>query len=403
VEAIMQLIAHLRKLGVPLALIPRPSIIILIMIWGTTFPDIPWKESFIIAGLAFGQNAAYSLQSRAGNRTSNLYHFIAAVFATTVFFVSLSYLVYLKVTLAVLLIYIFGTMLGSVYGTRLSLRIEHLIGAVADLGTETKGQALPLRTAVFWLSLILVGEFALLHYNIVPSRFSQDGDGVMLAVTIAAAAYVSNVLFASLRVVRSTNAYWSHLGLVLLQSAATIAIYDVLVKAGGNWYLFGPYLTGSIIGSLLGADWGKYLSAHIGASWHARKVGTQELLYPWKQFLVCSLLLVPHTAYFVVTELADTLWLPQMLVLGATVLQASAFTVVSRARQRNHELYIEWSSVFSNGIWFMTLNLLVVNEMASYLIIPYVVGMGIGSLWGQNIAIHLESEIGATMDGVLKK
>lgn len=398
----MQFIARLEKLGVPLGFIPRPSVIILIMIWGTTFPDIPWKESFVIACLAFVQNAAYSLQSRAGNRTSNLYHFIAAVFATTVFFVSLSYLVYLKVTLAVLLIYIFGTMLGSVYGTRLSLRIERMIGAVADLGVEAKGQALPLRTAVFWLSLILVAEFALLHFNIVPSHFSRDGEGVTLAVVIAGAAFVSNVLFASLRVARSTDAYWFHLVLVLSQSLATIAIYGVLVEANGNWYLFGPYLTGSIIGSLLGAEWGKRLGARIGASWHARKVGVQELVYPWKQFLVCSLLLVPHTAYFATTGLADNLWLPQMLVLGAAVLQASAFTVVSRARQRNHELYIEWSSVFSNGIWFMTLNLLVVNEMASYLIVPYVVGMGIGSLWGQNIAIHLEAEIGASMESSKK-
>lgn len=394
----MQLLARLEKLGVPLALIPRPSVIILVMIWGTMFPDIPWKESLIIAGLAFIQNAAYSLQSRASNRTSNLYHFIAAVFATTVFFVSLSYLVYLKVTLAVFLIYIFGTMLGSVYGTRLSLKIEHIIGAVADLGAEAKGQTLSLRTALFSLSLILVGEVALLHYNIVPSRFSQDGEGILLAVTIAGAAFVSNVLFASLRVARSTDAYWFHLILVLLQSTATIAIYGVLVETNGNWYLFGPYLTGSIIGSLLGADWGKRFGARIGASWHVRKVGAQELLYPWKQFLVSSLLLVPHTVYFAATGLADTLWLPQILVLGAAVLQASAFTVVSRARQRNHELYIEWSSVFSNSIWFMTLNLLVVNEMASYLVIPYIVGMGIGSLWGQNVAIHLEAEIGASME-----
>jgi len=398
----MQLIARLEKLGVPLGLIPRPSVIILVMIWGTTFPDIPWKESFVIAGLAFIQNAAYSLQSRAGNRTSNLYHFIAAVFATTVFFVSLSYLVYLKVTLAVLLIYIFGTMLGSVYGARLSLRIERAIGAVADLGTEARGQTLPLRTAVFWLSLVLVAEFALLHYNIVPSRFSQDGEGILLAVAIAGAAFVSNALFASLRVARSTDAYWFHLVLVLFQSAATIAIYGVLVEANGNWYLFGPYLTGSIIGSLLGADWGKRFGARIGASWHARKVGPQELLYPWKQFLVCLLLLVPHTAYFRATGLADALWLPQVLVLGAAMLQASAFTVVSRARQRNHELYIEWSSVFSNGIWFMTLNLLVVNELASYLVVPYIVGMGIGSLWGQNFAIHLEAEIGASMESSKK-
>jgi hypothetical protein len=59
--------------------------------------------------------------------------------------------------------------------------------------------------------------------------------------------------------------------------------------------------------------------------------------------------------------------------------------------------------VFSTGIWFVTLNILVVNELAPHLIVPYLVGMGIGSLWGQNVAIHVENEIGATMDGALQK
>lgn len=393
----MQFIQRLEKCGVPLGLIPRPSVIVLIMIGGTLFPDIPWWSSLAIVALAFVQNAAYSLQSRAGNRTSNLYHFIAAVFATTVFFISLSYLVYLKVTLSVLLVYIFGTMLGSVYGTRLSMRLEQIIGVVADLGAETKNQVLPLRTAVLGLSLLLACELVVLYTGIIPSRFSHERTGLALAVLIAGAALVSNVLFASLRVARSTDAYWFHLVLVLLQAAANIAVYGVLVQANGNWYLFGPYLTGSILGSLVGAEWGKRLGARIGASWHTRKVGTQELLRPWKQVTVCALLLVPHVYYFGFPVLRESL-VQQCLILGAALLQASAFTVVSRARQRNHELYIEWSSVFSNGIWFVTLNILVVHHMAPYLVIPYLVGMGIGSLWGQNVAIHLEAEIGATMD-----
>lgn len=398
----MQFIKSLERVGVPLGWIPRPSVIVFIMLWGTAFPDIPLGASLAIVALAFVQNAAYSLQSRAGNRTSNLYHFIAAVFATTVFYVSLSYLVYLKVTLAVLLVYIFGTMLGSVYGTRLSVRLEKMIGAVADLGAEAKGQTLPLGMALLGLSVLLALEFAVLASGILPYDPSHGSKGVALAILIALAAFIANVLFASLRVARSTDAYWFHMVLVLLQSAANIAVYGVLVQANGNWYLFGPYLTGSIMGSLLGAEWGKRFGNLIGASWHARKVGVEELLKPWKQTIVCGLLLVPHALYFDFHVLVGAWW-QQCLILGAALLQASAFTVVSRARQRNHELYLEWASVFSNGIWFVTLNILVVNDLAPHLIVPYLVGMGIGSLWGQNVSIHVEHEIGATMDGALKK
>jgi uncharacterized membrane protein YfcA len=408
-EGAMEMLSRIRNAVLPFGSIPRPSILIFILIWGTAFPDIPVGAALIIGMLAFVQNAGYSLQSRAGNRTSNLYHFIAAAFSTTIFYISLSYLVYLKVTLAVLLVYIFGTMLGSVYGTRLSVRLEKMIGAVADLGAEAKGQALSLWDAACGLSLLLLGEIVVLglfYSGIISSRPSLDVAGVLehleLAFFIACAALVANALFASLRVARSTDAYWFHMVLVLLQSAANIAVYGVLVKANGNWYLFGPYLTGSILGSLLGADWGKRFGNFIGASWHARKVGAQELLRPWKQMGVCGLLLVPHTFYFDSHVLVGAWWL-QCLTLGAALLQASAFTVVSRARQRNHELYLEWASVFSNGIWFVTLNILVVNDLAPHLVVPYLVGMGIGSLWGQNVAIRIENEIGATMDGALKK
>lgn len=375
------LLECMRRIGIPIQEIPRPSIIVAILICGTLFPDIPFWESLALMVLAFVQNAAYSLQSRAGNRTSNLYHFIAAVFATTVFYVSLTYLIHLKVTLHVLLVYILGTMLGSVYGTKLSAFIERGIGAVADLGEEKKGQALPLRKAVLWLSLL----FAL------QMLFVREFDKFAMA-EIALAALVAGLLFAMLRVVRNTDAYWSHLVLVLGQSAAGFITYQVLVEVN-NWYLFAPYLTGSVLGNLIGAEYGKRLGELIKAKWDARVLRPDEMPLPVWQAAVCALLLVPHLLYFGANQ-----WLAQVMVLGAALLQTSAFTIVSRARQRNHEQYLEWASVFSNGIWFITLNILVVNSLASYLWVPFLVGSGIGSLWGQAFAMRLEAEISARMD-----
>lgn len=375
------LLENLRRVGIPLHEIPRPSAIVVILICGTLFPDIPFWESLAIMILAFVQNAAYSLQSRAGNRTSNLYHFIAAVFATTVFFVSLTYLIHLKVTLHVLLVYILGTMLGSVYGMKLSVFIERGIGAVADLGEEKKGQVLPLRKAVLWLSLLFALQIL----------FVREFDTFAMA-EIAAAALVAGLLFAMLRVVRNTDAYWSHLVLVLTQSAAGFITYQVLVEVN-NWYLFAPYLTGSVLGSLLGAEYGKRLGERIKAKWDARVLRPDEMPLPMRQVAICALLLVPHIWYFGANH-----WLAQVMVLGAALLQTSAFTIVSRARQRNHEQYLEWASVFSNGIWFITLNILVVNSLASYLWVPFLVGSGIGSLWGQAFAMRLEAEISAKMD-----
>ena len=375
------LLNNLRRVGIPLHEIPRPTVIVLILIGGTLFPDIPFWESLALMALAFVQNAAYSLQSRAANRTSNLYHFIAAVFATTVFFISLTYLIHLKVTLHVLLVYILGTMLGNVYGTGLSAFIERGIGAVADLGKEKKGQTLPLRTAVIGLSLLFALQMLFIR------EFNT-----FAMVEIAVAALVASLLFAMLRVVRNTDAYWSHLALVLAQSTAGFLIYQVLVEVD-NWYLFAPYLTGSVLGSLLGAECGKRFGELIKAKWDVRTLKSDEMPLPTWQVAICALLLVPQIIYFGTNE-----WSAQVLILGAALLQTSAFTVVSRARQRNHAQYLEWASVFSNGIWFVTLNILVVNSLASYLWVPFLVGSGIGSLWGQAFAMRLETEISATMD-----
>lgn len=375
-------LAQLRRMGIPLDGIPGPRIIVIIMIVGTLFPNIPFWESLPLVALAFVQNAAYSLQSRAANRTSNLYHFIAAVFATTVFFVSLVYLIHLKVTLHVLLVYILGTMLGSVYGTKLSMGIERAIGAVAELGEEKKGQVLPLSKAVLGLSLLFVLQAALVREFDIPAMLG-----------IALAALVANILFSMLRIVRNTDAYWSHLALVLVHATAGFFTYQILVQAN-NWVLFTPYLIGSVLGSLIGAEWGKRFGNFIKARWDAHSVSPDTMPTPYPQGLVCVALLIPQVWYFGVSE-----WSAEALILGAALLQTSAFTVVSRARQRNHELYLEWASVFSNGIWFVTLNILVVHHLALYLWIPYLVGTGIGSLWGQAFAMRLEAEISATVDG----
>jgi uncharacterized membrane protein YfcA len=49
----------------------------------------------------------------------------------------------------------------------------------------------------------------------------------------------------------------------------------------------------------------------------------------------------------------------------------------------------------SNGIWFATFHLLVVEEMGWELAIPYVIGTVAGSLTGAKVSIWIEHKIGA--------
>ncbi len=86
----------------------------------------------IIAGLAFAQNVAFSLVSRSRNRNSIRYHIIASVFSNGVWFVTFRQLVTANMDLTLFAPYTCGTVLGSVFGVKVSMWIEKKIGALSD-------------------------------------------------------------------------------------------------------------------------------------------------------------------------------------------------------------------------------------------------------------------------------
>ena len=92
----------------------------------------------------------------------------------------------------------------------------------------------------------------------------------------------------------------------------------------------------------------------------------------------------------------------EITILGALWLMAIAygqnisFSLVSRARNRNHMGYHAAASVLSNGVWFATFHYLVVNEMSWILFIPYCIGTVAGSLTGSKLSMRIEAWLGAT-------
>ena len=53
-------------------------------------------------------------------------------------------------------------------------------------------------------------------------------------------------------------------------------------------------------------------------------------------------------------------------------------------------------SVFSNGLWFLTMQQLVVADLSFWLFIPYVCGTVCGSITGATVSMRIEKLIGAT-------
>lgn len=88
------------------------------------------------------------------------------------------------------------------------------------------------------------------------------------------------------------------------------------------------------------------------------------------------------------------------LLIGVLAfIQNISFTLVSRSRNRNNFTYHLIASLFSNGVWFLTMRNLVTHDMPLGMFIPYTVGTVSGSLTGQKISMWIEGKIGAKSDG----
>jgi len=85
----------------------------------------------------------------------------------------------------------------------------------------------------------------------------------------------------------------------------------------------------------------------------------------------------------------------EVAILVLAFVQNISFTMVSRSRNRDNMTYHATCSVFSNGIWFLTMRELVVADLTLFLLLPYVIGTVSGSLFGASVSMKIEKLIGA--------
>ena len=89
-------------------------------------------SSLTLLALAFAQNVSFSIVSRSRNRSNLTYHMIAAVFSNGIWFLTFRQLVTANMNLALFVPYTIGTVAGSVFGMKVSMWIEGLLGATSD-------------------------------------------------------------------------------------------------------------------------------------------------------------------------------------------------------------------------------------------------------------------------------
>lgn len=92
-----------------------------------------------------------------------------------------------------------------------------------------------------------------------------------------------------------------------------------------------------------------------------------------------------------------------IIVLTLSFVQNITFSLVSRARNRNHHTWHGVASVLSNSVWFLTFAYISKEGWDLSLIIPYTIGTTAGSIFGTHIAMGVERKLQASADSHLTK
>lgn len=95
--------------------------------------------------------------------------------------------------------------------------------------------------------------------------------------------------------------------------------------------------------------------------------------------------------------------LKAFVLIIIAILQNAAFTITSRSRNRDNKVYHIIAAVFSNGIYFLVFKVMMSNDFAVSLMLPYVIGTVTGSVLGMKISMVIEKLIGASADKHLSK
>jgi hypothetical protein len=401
--------------------------------------------------MAYGSNWSYALSSRSAMRNSNAYHLLAALVASLAFFVTFRYLFLRDMPITLFLAYLFATVLGSVHGQTISMFIEKRL-KLDIIATKVEG-GLHIREHEdgyknqffrFWPSVTV-----LLLAFVLEIAWLKGLDPLTIFVVVMAAALVGLLLFmvqrvikrleigstpilvimgglalgvtghelflrqpetfllvavlllgvpdsfihAVLRVARSSDHYWFHLTASLLKMAFGFLQLMIIYDMNFNWSLFLPMATGSMIGSLTGSTFAAEFAKRIKAGFDEHVHNKRDV--GWPRVQLYGLIGIGVTAHLIAFGLYR--WQGVLILLGLSFIQTMSFTLISRARQRKDKQYHAWASVCSNGVWYLTMQQLVLGKIMPYQAAPYVVGNVSGSLIGQGTALKVEKMMGAVM------
>jgi len=365
-----------------------------ILIAGTK--DIGLAISHIILmAVCFMQNVSFVLVSRSRNRNNPYYHLATAISSNGIWFIVFAQLVPKDLSTDLLIPFIGGTTLGSLFGASVAIKVEGFFKLTAG-ATEVTGD---IQKRSIWNILMHYSPFMLLG---IMGIFSISLTNTpMLAIMVTGLAYIQNTIFGMSSRAKNRNGKMYMLLTAVASGLISLLMLKILFARDMPMELLIPYVIGTVFGSLSGARisisiervLGLVPDGHVGEK-KQQGVSAYSL---WGYRVLLSTLLVLSTYQF--TQSSDTVIF--LLVAILFLAQNVTYALASRASNRNIMNYHLIFRIISGLVWFLLYKeLLVLLRSASYFeaAVPAIVGMTLGSLFGWTIGQKIEAKIGAVMD-----
>lgn len=215
---------------------------------------------------------------------------------------------------------------------------------------------------------------------------------------LMALSYLSSASYSMVSRSAVRNSALYHAIAILLSN---IFFYSVLhrLKIGNlSLQLLLPYTLATVMGSLTGVRLSMKFEEYFSITSGNDKEKSDRTTVIVKKILLFIL------GCCVVGTIIKTsqIWIPTSIMV-LVLLDNMFFSLVRRSRNTDNAAYHILAFSLHGLMWFILFKNLSLNNMALVLFFPYSFGSVLGGLIGQNLSLHIEKFLGASIDGHLNR
>lgn len=228
--------------------------------------------------------------------------------------------------------------------------------------------------------------------------FHQTMESCLIHIKMLLLAFAQNISFSIISRARNRNSHNYHLLAAVCSNGVWFLTFQHLVLNQMSVSMVLPFITGTTLGSLLGAYISREIEQILGLSADATKdeikKGGAENSYYFKNYALFIILGVIGILSIILSK--D----PRLVavILSLAYINHVTAGLSGRAKNRGSHKYLTITTAFSAAVWFFTFGFLIKNNMSMALFIPYTVATVFGSITGARVSMAIEKAFGFKPD-----